>query len=273
MSKILDSSFRNMLTFHDGQSDCFITDTLVPGYTVEEELMRLLGFANIKKIRDFLSKTSSQSINMHHPTFHLKTPLLEAIRRGDVSILALLIEKIPVCLDDTTTQPYGKTALMTAAYSSRNPEILQLLVKKGADIKKLDGRGWSCLQYAVVGERAKNVKVLLDFGMDVDIRDFNDRTPLMISVLYSNLDVLSLLLNRGADITARDKRGFTGLQLAVLRKKRDAAIILIKKGSDVSSPIPLTRHSLRELSNTTLPRLLPSVQYEKDIFEDCEEEE
>lgn len=77
-------------------------------------------------------------MNLHYPTFDLKTPLLEVVRRGDAQILALLIEKIPVCLDDTTTQPYGKTILMSAAYTTRNPEILQLLLKKGADIKKLD---------------------------------------------------------------------------------------------------------------------------------------
>ncbi|KAF7414089.1 hypothetical protein HZH68_002578 [Vespula germanica] len=240
----------SILSFYDGQSHCLVTDILVPGYTIEEEFIRLIGFANFKKIRDFISKV--HSINLHYPTFDLKTPLLEVVRRGDVQILALLIEKIPVCLDDTTTQPYGKTVLMSAAYITRNPEILQLLVKKGADIKKLDNRGWTCLQYAIVGERLKNVETLLDFGLDINVRDYNDRTPLMIA--------------------AKDQTGFTALQLAILRKKRDAAILLIKRGSDVNLSTPLTKISLRKLSEITLPNLLPSIQYEEDAL-DCENQD
>ncbi|KAI4493961.1 hypothetical protein M0802_009337 [Mischocyttarus mexicanus] len=261
MSMISNNS---ILYFHDGQSNCFVKDILVPGYTIEEELIRLLGFASFKKINDFISKISSNSINLHYPTFDLKTPLLEVIRRGDVQILALLLDKISVSLDDTTTQPCGKTVLMSAAYTSKNPEILQLLLKKGADPKKLDDHSWTCLQYAIVGERIKNVEILLNIGLDINARDYNDRTPLMIAVLLSNLDIVLLLLNRGADFTAKDRTGFTALQLAILRKKRDAAIILIERGSNVNLPTPLTKISLKKLSEITLPKLLPSIQYDDE---------
>lgn len=91
-------------------------------------------------------------------------------------------------------------------------------------------------------------------------------------VLFSNVDVLLLLLNRGADVTAKDQTGFTALQLAILRKKRDAAILLIKRGSDVNLSTPLTKISLRKLSEITLPNLLPSIQYEEDAL-DCENQD
>lgn len=89
-------------------------------------------------------------------------------------------------------------------------------------------------------------------------------------VLFSNVDVLLLLLNRGADVRAKDQTGFTALQLAILRKKRDAAILLIKRGSDISLPMPLTKISLRKLSEITWPNLLPSFQC-KDAL-DCEDQ-
>ncbi|XP_015173288.1 PREDICTED: ankyrin repeat domain-containing protein 7-like isoform X2 [Polistes dominula] len=239
-------SNNSILSFYDGQSYCFVKDILVPGYTIEEELIRIIGFASFKEINDFISKISSHSINLHYPTFDLKTPLLEVVRREDVQILALLLDKIPVSLDDTTTQPCGKTVLMSAAYTSRNTEILQLLLKKGANPNKLDVRNWSCLQYAIVGERIKNVEILLDIGLDINARDCDDRTPLMIA----------------------DRTGFTALQLAILRKKRDAAIILIEKGSNVYLPTPLTKISLKQLSEITLTKLLPSIQYDDDDDDD-----
>lgn len=80
----------------------------------------------------------SPSLNLHYPTNELKTPLTITIDRGDPQILALLIEKIPTNLDSTTTQPCGKSALMHASYYSRNIEILQVLLKKGADPEKKD---------------------------------------------------------------------------------------------------------------------------------------
>ncbi|XP_014606966.1 PREDICTED: ankyrin repeat domain-containing protein 7-like [Polistes canadensis] len=260
-------SNNSILSFYDGQSHCFVKDILVPGYTIEEELIRLVGFASLKKINDFISKISRHSINLHYPTFDLKTPLLEVVRRGDVQILALILDKIPISLDDTTTQPCGKTVLMSAAYTSRNPEILRLLLKNGADPNKLDVRNWTCLQYAIVGERIKNVEILLDIGLDINARDYNDRTPLMIAVILSNLDIVSLLLNRGADFTVKDQTGFTALQLAILRKKRDAAILLIEKGSNVNLPLPLTKISLKKLSEITLPKLLPFIQYDDDVLD------
>lgn len=42
-------------------------------------------------------------------------------------------------------------------------------------------RGWTCLQYAIVAERSKNVTFLLDHGVSINQKDVQGRTPLMIS--------------------------------------------------------------------------------------------
>lgn len=69
---------------------------------------------------------------------NLKTPLMAAIDRNDPQILALMLDRISTDLDNTTTQPCGRTVLMYSAYTSRNPEILQVLLRKGADIERTD---------------------------------------------------------------------------------------------------------------------------------------
>ncbi|OAD56532.1 hypothetical protein WN48_03219 [Eufriesea mexicana] len=220
--------------------------------------MWLLRFATVKKIKDFLTKIPS--IDLHYPTPSLRTPVTSAIDRGDPQILFFLLEKSSTNLDDTTTQPCGKTALMYASFVSRHPEILQTLLKKDADLRKVDIRGWTCLQYAIVGERPKNVKFLLDSGALVDQRDAQGRTPLMISVYRSNLDVLSILLDYKADVNLRDSFGLTALQIAILWRKRDAAIVLIERGSDMSVVTPSTRASIGELCRTTMPNILRCLE-------------
>lgn len=77
-------------------------------------------------------------MDLHYPTPNLKTPITAAIDRGDLQILSFLLEKNSTGLDNAITQPWGRTALMYASYVSRNPELLQILLKKGADLQKVD---------------------------------------------------------------------------------------------------------------------------------------
>lgn len=96
--------------------------------SIEEQFMWLLRFATVKKIKDFLTKIPT--IDLHYPTPNLTTPITSAIDRGDPQILSFLLEKNSTNLDGTVTQPWGRTALMYASFVSRNPEILQILLKK-----------------------------------------------------------------------------------------------------------------------------------------------
>ncbi|XP_053975785.1 protein TANC1-like isoform X2 [Hylaeus volcanicus] len=226
--------------------------------SIDERFMWLLRFANLKQIKEFLAK-NSQSLCLNYPTVNLKTPLTATIDRGDPQILTLLLEKNSMALNDTLTQPCGRTALMYASFVSRNPEILQALLKKGADLWKTD-IGWTCLRYAIVGERLQNVTFLLDSGAFVNRKDFLGRTPLMTSVYLSNLDILSLLLDRGAEINIRDNAGFTALQIGILSRKRDAVIALIERGSDENVVTPSTRASIDELCTTSMPGILRCLE-------------
>ncbi|XP_076240820.1 uncharacterized protein LOC143183207 isoform X2 [Calliopsis andreniformis] len=220
--------------------------------------IRLLKYATVKQVKEFHAK--NQSMYLHHPTPNLTTPLIAAINRGDPQILSLLLDKCSAPIDDTVTQPCGRTALMYASFASRNPEMLQVLLKKGADLQKTDIRGWTCLQYAIVGERLKNVTFLLDNGALVNQKDLRGRTPLMTSVYLSNLDILSLLLDHGAEIDARDNSSFTALQIAIMSRKRDAAIVLIEKGSDRNVVTPSTKASIGELCRTRMPNILRCIE-------------
>ncbi|XP_076165753.1 phosphocholine transferase AnkX [Ptiloglossa arizonensis] len=227
--------------------------------SIEEQFLWLLRFASFKKIRDFLAK--NQSMDLNYLTVDLKTPVTAAIDRGDPQILSLLLDKSTKTLDDGIAQPCGRTALMYASFFSRNTEILQTLLRKGAaDLRQTDARGWTCLRYAIVGERLQNVKFLLDSGAFVNRRDFQGRTPLATSVYLSNPDILSLLLHHGAEIDARDNTNLTALQIAILSRKRDMAIALIEAGSDTGVATPSTGASIGELCRTCVPNVLRCLE-------------
>ncbi|XP_015516131.1 serine/threonine-protein phosphatase 6 regulatory ankyrin repeat subunit B-like [Neodiprion lecontei] len=230
------------------------------GFSDEEELIRLLGFASLEKIIDFIS--IRPAMDLHYPTQYrkLRTPLTAAIDRGTPSILKSLLDRFSVPLDSTTTQPFGKTALMHASYVSRNPEVIRVLIARGANVRKTDDVGWNPLYYAIVGERTENVKCLIESGTDLESRDFQGRTPLMIAVILSNLGTAKLLLDHGADPTAIDDLGCTALKLAILRNKHELAIILAEYETDVTCKPSTVIHSDYELAEHLMPDLVPIMK-------------
>ena len=58
------------------------------------------------------------------------------------------------------------------------------------------------------------VRVLLAAGADINARDDDGNTPLLLSVRHSRPALLSLLLKRGISVDVRDKQGRTALHIA-----------------------------------------------------------
>ncbi|XP_066582061.1 ankyrin repeat domain-containing protein 7-like [Prorops nasuta] len=228
----------------------------------EKTLIRLLKFGCDEKIKEFVLQ-HAPSINMNYLDFNLKTPLSAAIDREDPEILCFLLANISTDLNDTAVQPSGRTVIMYASFKCNNPQMLEELLKKNANPRQTDICGWNSLQYAIAGEKIANVSYLLKYGLSKNFRDFKGQTPLMTAVLLSSLDIIKLLLNCKVDIDERDDVGLSAIQIAILYRKRDAILLLIQKGANMAQVTPLTNASLKQLSNTTMPKQLPYIQIEK----------
>ncbi len=106
--------------------------------------------------------------------------------------------------------------MFLAADYSKKPEMIELLVKSGADI---DGRGkdeMTPLMCAVLGFINDNydvVKKMIDLGADLNARDNNGDTPLFMAAYGNkNPEVIKALLKYGADVNIRDDSGKTALE-------------------------------------------------------------
>src|SRR6266581_8006491 len=71
------------------------------------------------------------------------------------------------------------------------------------------------LEAARKGKTAQ-VETLLAHGADVEMRDKNGRTPLMLAAQYGRTATVKLLLAKGARPDARDARGWNAFMLALL---------------------------------------------------------
>ncbi len=86
---------------------------------------------------------------------------------------------------------------------------------------------------AVKAGNLKEVLMLLDKGIDVDVRDKDSKTPLYWASYGGNTDVATLLLKRGADVDAVNTYEQTALHGAAAAGHTEVAFLLLENGADV----------------------------------------
>lgn len=135
----------------------------------------------------------------------------------------------------------GRTALMAAASVGRS-DIVPILLRAGASHRANDRDGQNALHSAAGfggSSNAKTVRLLLSAGVPIQA-DRSGRTPLSIAARLGHELVATLLLRAGAQVDARDNEGRTPLIVAVgspLGQTRLAALLL-RHGAAVDAGTP-----------------------------------
>lgn len=80
------------------------------------------------------------------------------------------------------------------------------------------------------------VQIFLSCGVDLEVRDDRNWTPLMVAAFNGNLEFAQLLIKCGARISTRDKNGYTPLHWAAYNGHVDVIKMLIEKGVEVNEP-------------------------------------
>lgn len=172
------------------------------------------------------------------------------------AVIANQLEMAKYLLDEGAlvdgTDEYGKyTPLMETSM----PEMVQLLISRGADVNARNNFNYTALHKAVSNymkpdnkekECDKILKMLFDKGADINAQDGNGTTPLMYTV--QKMTPLKALIAKGADVNIQNKNGETALMHAVkggllkvilggipvVGGHMDAVKLLISKGADVN---------------------------------------
>jgi len=151
----------------------------------------------------------------------------------------------------------GNTPLIVAARHG-DFGIAQTLVKKGADIKARNKDGYDALlalaNYSMPGMRGaskngksaepvgitteghlKTAEYLLNEGADVNAKNNEGSTALILAAQLNKKDIVELLLNKGADVHATNLNGYTALMLAAAKGQGDVICPLMRKGADMNA--------------------------------------
>jgi len=131
--------------------------------------------------------------------------------------------------------------LVLAAIDGSENEVRQLLAN-GADVNSRAtfsvGNTYRItpLINAVVGGNLGVVKLLAEYGADLDLQDSNGMTALIHAILQKNTDIVKYLVESGAGLDIQDNAKLTALFYAVLDEKPNFTIVkyLVDGGADVN---------------------------------------
>ncbi|PYH39927.1 ankyrin repeat domain-containing protein [Aspergillus neoniger CBS 115656] len=129
----------------------------------------------------------------------------------------------------------GWTPLMIAS-SLKNAEgdpIIDLLLKKGADVSTKSVSGQNALHFATSKANLSTVRTLIANKCSARVKDRRGQLPLHRAAAIGSSPIIKILLEDGkSPVNATDVDGLTALHHAVSEGHGDAAITLLKAGAE-----------------------------------------
>ena len=128
----------------------------------------------------------------------------------------------------------GQTPFLIAALSGK-VELMQELLKLGADPKALAVDGTGAVLLATNSRNLDAVKMVVELGLDVNQHPNNRPTALHQAVKFGSNDIVEYLAAHGADFTAKDNFGRNALEEAEFEAP-SSTIELMKKLTAAKKP-------------------------------------
>lgn len=147
-------------------------------------------------------------VNVNRPIKSLglaQTPLEIAVGYRQVECVECLLQaEVEVNAKDNVL---GQTPLMKAA-TSWCPELLETLLKAGADVHATTDEGLTALILAARDGYIHSVRILLEHGAHANLQDDYGRTALILAARQGYTEVVKLLLQHGARTDLKTRNAF-----------------------------------------------------------------
>ena len=159
-------------------------------------------------------------------------PLVDAARAGNHAEAVALLQQ-HADADDRMVD--GTTALHWAIHHG-DVDLVQRLVKAGANVKMANDYGATPMSEAAERADAQILALLLEAGADVESPNAMGQTALMTVARTNHVAAARLLLAHHAQVNAREQwRGQTALMWAAAQSQPEMVALLLKHGADANA--------------------------------------
>ncbi|UYV82110.1 hypothetical protein LAZ67_21000887, partial [Cordylochernes scorpioides] len=172
--------------------------------------------------------------DIHAYNFQIEPILITAVK--SLKNLGFIKKLLELGVEVNFKDYFGNTALHYASNDSRNPkrgELMKLLIEFGADV---NSRGWSrntpLMNIAGIGNIFE-AQMLITAGASIDAKDDHFFNVLYHAILANNIEMTRLLINLGANVNSENLRGMTPLHLAASDLNINILKILVESKADI----------------------------------------
>ena len=158
-----------------------------------------------------------------------KISLLQRIYNNDKNLLDQVLEHIANGVKLDNVSKYGESALRVASNNGRF-DAVKLLINSGADEQQL---GWTPSFHEIVFGTVESLEKSIIEHLDIEARDYWDRTPFLLSIQFGDIEKTSLLLQLGANPKAVGRCSRPAVSYAVINDQIQMLKWLHKKGFDI----------------------------------------
>ncbi|XP_071094368.1 uncharacterized protein [Haliotis cracherodii] len=142
------------------------------------------------------------------------TCLHHACKSGSKDVSKAIVKLCPDLINVSAEE--GLTAAMLCCSSGQN-ELLEELVRLGANLSLTDNKGRNCLHLACESGPLSTVKYLMSLKtIDINSKGSFGQTPVMLAAENGQLDIYNLLVSKGADLSLTDGNHNDCLMLACM---------------------------------------------------------
>lgn len=174
--------------------------------------------------------------------FYTPERFLTACETGHTEMVKMcLVHELPV----TTKNPIGENALHIACQfghgaivklllarplgGAEKATYAQLHVKDGTD--KVGEQHWSPMHHAVHNVKENVVQILLDAKVNLEKKDYNGSTPLMMACQMKSIGIIKRLIKGSANFDMQDNEGRAALHFAATKCPQEIVNLLVQCGA------------------------------------------
>ena len=184
--------------------------------TTQDERDRRLMDAIALGDADKVAKAIAGKANVNKRSWSNEGPLPNAIAKGDVKIIQLLLD---AKADPNNKYGYHDTTLFWLAVKKGDMPIINMLLAAGADVNTTGDRKMSVYGYAVARKNKPLADVLVARGVKTDVQDKDGWTPLFYAARNGDSETAQFLLDQGARTYLKDDNGNGVLKIAEAYEK------------------------------------------------------
>lgn len=179
--------------------------------TTQDERDRRLMDAIEKGDAAKVAKAIAGKANVNKKSWSTEGPLPNAIAKGDVKIIQLLLD---AKADPNNVHGYHDVTPFWQAAKKGDMQIINMLLEAGADVNATGERKLSVYGYAVARKNKALADALVARGAKTDVADKDGWTPLFYAARNGDGDTAQFLLDQGARTYLKDDNGNTVLGIA-----------------------------------------------------------